>query len=494
MTIQAQILDLLRELEPRPRHGRHPDQPRSRRDRRNVLPRVLVMYAGEVVEEGAPEDLLTDPRHPYTWALLHAAPRIDAQAEPDRRLTTIEGQPPDPRAWPSGCRFRAALPVRHRRNAPSIPRCCRSAPGRAARCWVTQRAAACAPGDRGCGRRSPRAASAGTTRRRCWRCAGLARHFPLRAARLLRRRDGVLRAVDGVDLRVSSPARPSAWSANPAAASRPWRGWSCGCTSRPAARSASPARTSRRPSPGRDPAAAAAHADDLPGPVCVAQPAHDGRRDPRRAAAACTASPADAAAARRGWRSCSTSSACPRRPAQRYPHEFSGGQRQRISIARALAVGPDFIVADEPISALDVNIQAQIINLMVDLQERLGLTYLFIAHDLAVVRHISDRIAVLYLGKSMEVGAGRGTVRAAAAPLHATLISGVPGAGGAADPPTDRVAARSRVPSTRTRRTRSCPARTRSSGRTAPARTRDRPRCSGPAGRCRRRSSGRCGA
>jgi peptide/nickel transport system ATP-binding protein len=87
----------------------------------------------------------------------------------------------------------------------------------------------------------------------------------------------------------------------------------------------------------------------------------------------------------------------------RFPHEFSGGQRQRISIARALSVRPDLIVADEPISALDVNIQAQIINLMVDLQERLGLTYLFIAHDLAVVRHVCDRIVVLYLGKVMEV-------------------------------------------------------------------------------------------
>ena len=84
-----------------------------------------------------------------------------------------------------------------------------------------------------------------------------------------------------------------------------------------------------------------------------------------------------------------------------------------------LAVGPDFVVADEPISALDVNIQAQIINLMVDLQERLGLTYLFIAHDLAVVRHVCDRIAVLYLGKIMEVGAGRGIVLAAAASLYA---------------------------------------------------------------------------
>jgi peptide/nickel transport system ATP-binding protein len=418
VTIQAQILDLLRAL--------NEDLGTAviliSHDLgviATICSRVLVMYAGEVVEQGSPQELLSDPRHPYTWALLHAAPRMAEGEVGDRRLATIEGQPPDPRAWPEGCRFRARCPfaveacVQHPALLPV-------APGRSARCWVTQNGEALHPPQ-------PRAVvmdmRPDAAPLPLLHVQGLAKHFLLPRENFLEQHR-VLRAVDGVDLDVfpgetvglvgesgcgkSTLARVVMRLEEPTGGRIVFDGQDISHASQAAIR---PLRR-RMQMIFQDPYASL---------------------NPRMTVGEILAGPlrlhrlvSSTAAARERVGGLLDLVGLPPAAIHRFPHEFSGGQRQRISIARALALEPDFIVGDEPISALDVNIQAQIINLMIGLQERLRLTYLFIAHDLAVVRHISDRIVVLYLGRVVETAKAADLFRQPLHPYTVSLISAVP--------------------------------------------------------------------
>jgi peptide/nickel transport system ATP-binding protein len=435
VTIQAQILELIREL--------NADFGAAilliSHDLgvvASVCSRVLVMYAGEVVEEGPTEAILAAPKHPYTWALINAAPRLDRRPQ-GRRLTTIEGAPPDPLAWPSGCRFAPRCPFRIARcdeHPPLRP----VGPGRQARCWISEEGRPLESPRNGGG-----AASGVAPRLDHSRAAvlergtpllevrGLVKHFPLRKIGFFGPQR-VVHAVDGVDLDVaqgetvglvgesgcgkSTLARVVVRIQRPTAGSIRFAGQEI------AGASASEIRPLRRHMQMifQDPYASL---------------------NPRMTVAEILGEPLRWHAISGSMRETKERIAellavvgLGSKAATRYPHEFSGGQRQRISIARALAVQPDFVIADEPISALDVNIQAQIINLLVDLQERFGLAYLFIAHDLAVVRHISDRIVVLYLGRVMETAAAEALFAMPLHPYTRHLISAVP----VADPEAQR--------------------------------------------------------
>ena len=436
VTVQAQIIELLRSL----------------RDETgmsvvfvthdlglvaDLCDRVAVMYAGQVVEQAAVEHLFRRPRHPYTEGLLASMPQM---ATPGKRLTIIPGQVPPPGSIAAGCRFRS-------RCSYVIPPC-EDDPiplvslddGGSARCIRHEQLVLRPP----VAAQGPEAAvTAPPPREPLLDVRGLKKQFPVTSG-VLRRVRGHVRAVDGVDLSVGV-------------------GETLGLVGESGSGKSTVARLVLRlvdPSggsvmiEGRD--LAKLGGNDLRRArehmQMVFQDPYSSL-DPRATIGASVGEPLTIHRGLRGR-------AREERVAElldlvgigphlvrRYPYEFSGGQRQRIAVARALALEPRLLVCDEPVSALDVSTQSQVINLLADLQERLGLAYLFIAHDLSVVRHISHRIAVMYLGRIVETGPASEVYLRPTHPYTEALLSAIPVPDPARQRERKRIVLRGEVPS-----------------------------------------------
>jgi len=394
--------------------------------------RITVMYAGRPVEQGRVDDIFYRPRMPYTIGLLGAVPRLDAtNKEP---LATLEGNPPSVVDLPPGCPFAPRCPLataQCRTEEPPLD----GAGRHLAACWETDRII----GEKLTSvelfpspvfERTELAPSERRSRPTVLELKDMQRHYPLMKGAVLRRRVGTVFAVDGIDLDIVEGETLGLVGESGCGKSttlleilnlKAPTGGSVEVFGKPTAHLSRRERKQLR--------------RDLQ--VVFQDPMAS--LDPRMPIFDIIAEPmgvhgfSKADIEQRVMELLRTVG-LEEGHASRYPQHFSGGQRQRVGIARALALKPKVLVLDEPVSALDVSIQAGVINLLEDLQQKLGLSYLFVAHDLAVIRHIADRVAVMYLGKIVEIGDVTEVYERPSHPYTQALLSAIP----IPDPETER--------------------------------------------------------
>src|SRR3954466_16367907 len=396
--------------------------------------RVAVMYAGRIVETGTVDEVFYSPRMPYSMGLLGAIPRADDPG--DRPLVPIEGTPPSLLNLPPGCPFAPRCPLVfdtcHEVEPALIPI---GSPGHRSACHLAEKieAGGWGPADVYPLPELPEAPMARIPREErevVLEAKDLVRHHPLLKGAVFKRQVGSVRAVDGISFDVrdgevlglvgESGCGKTTTLLEVLELAAPQSGRMVVLGRDTAELSQSERRAMRRdvnivfqdPLASLDPR--------LPVSDILAEPMRTHGMNGKQVSARI--------------RELLRLVGLNPEHAGRYPQQFSGGQRQRIGIARALALEPELLVLDEPVSALDVSIQAGVINLLEELRARLGLSYLFVAHDLAVVRHIADRVAVMYLGRIVEIGEVDAVFTAPSHPYTQALLSAIP----LPDPPAER--------------------------------------------------------
>jgi peptide/nickel transport system ATP-binding protein len=401
--------------------------------------RVAVMYAGRIVETATTATLFTSPRHPYTEALFEALPDKAAADPAVKRLYNIPGQPPDLTAPPPGCKFAARCRYARDECVQSEPDLTYGAEGSQYRCFfpVEPGTAAKASAQQTASAPESYARQGGTL----LEIDGLVKNFTVTAGAVLQRKIGEVSAVADVSFSVPKGSTFGLVGES-------------GCGKTTIGRlivGLEKASGGTISFDGRD--LTRAKGKDRARKVQLMFQDSYAAMDPRMRVGTILREPLTIQGTGSRTEQNKRIAAIvdevglPVAAVDRYPHEFSGGQRQRLGLARALILRPDLIVADEPVSALDVSIQAQILNLMKDLQRENELTYLFISHDLAVVRYMSDTIGVMYLGKLVEIGPADDVYSRPVHPYTKGLIDTVPVADPGAERAKEHLGVRGELPS-----------------------------------------------